>query len=222
MVKRFCVLLGCLTLGIFLFASAANAVPNPQSGKEIDRATWVPSIDVVKINDHILAFYDGRDIAGDPPFAENYENWVYWGAMNLGMCSYAIYQGDTALVYDTMAVPEQAQWVRNYLAEMGIKRFIVALSHTHKDHIGGNEVYKDSDIIASNLTYEAMARDKDALEAGALGGPPAINPVILPNIVFEDRLDIYVGDIKVELHRYNIHTPDGNLIYLPADKILGS
>ena len=209
-----------IVLWLCVLACSAEAVPNPQSGKEIDRAAWTPSIEVIKINDHLLAFYDGRDIAEDPPFAPTYDNWVYWGAMSLGMCSYAVYQGETAIVYDTMAVPEQARWIRNYLADLGVKRFIVVLSHWHTDHIGGLEVYADSDIIACDLSRKLMLENKDALEQGTFWGPPAINPVFMPDITFADRLNIYVGDIAVELHHYDIHSPDGNLIYLPADKIL--
>jgi len=38
--------------------------------------------------------------------------------------------------------------------------------------------------------------------------------------VFTKRMDVYVGDIKLELYNFNIHTKDANLIYLPKDKIL--
>ena len=109
-----------------------------------------------------------------------------------------------------MAVPEQALWIRNYLEKRGISKFIVVLSNWHKDHIAGNEIYKDSDIIAQSATFETMLKNKAAIEAGELPAPPAINPLIMPNITFESRLDIYVGDIKVELHHFNIHSPDGN------------
>lgn len=222
MIKRFYLRIIVLCVLALAIPALAMAVPNPQSGKEIDRATWVPTIDVVEINDHVLAFYDGRDIAGDPPFADNYNNWAYYGAMDLGLCSYVIYQGDTALIYDTMTVPEQAIWVRKYLEDRGIKHFTIALSHWHVDHVAGNEIYKDCDIIATRATYDALVKNKAAMEAGELLGPPAIKPLILPNVIFDKRLDFYVGDILVEMHHFNIHSPDGNVLYLPADKILFS
>ncbi len=215
----------CLVFLLCALPFAAQAVPNPQSGQEIDRATWVPTIEVIKINNYMLAFYDGRDIAGDPPFGKTYENWIYWGAMNLGLCTYVIHQGDTALIYDTMTVPEQAVWIRDYLEKMGIKKFLVVLSHSHNDHIAGNEVFKNAgaDIIASKKTREKMIEVKDSVEGGNyrnVPDAPAIKPVILPNILFDENLEVYVGDIQVEILRYNIHSQDGNLIYLPKDKIL--
>ena len=47
---------------------------------------------------HIYAFYDGR-VAGHR-FAEG-PNWVDDGAISLGIASYAIVDGDEALIYDT-------------------------------------------------------------------------------------------------------------------------
>ncbi len=104
-------------------------------------------IKVIEINDHILAFYAGREwtrIDGEP-------NWLDDGAMKLGIAAYAIYQEDKAVIYDTFADIRQAVWMRNYLETRGIKQFTVVLSHWHPDHIAGNAVFQDSQIIKENL-----------------------------------------------------------------------
>jgi glyoxylase-like metal-dependent hydrolase (beta-lactamase superfamily II) len=199
-------------------AVSAGAMERPI--KPVDRAAWVPTIEVIRINDYLIGFYEGRHASNDPPFAENYDNWVYYGAMNLGVCAYAIHKGDRAILYDTMAVPEQARWIRDYLKTVGINRFTVVLSHWHLDHIGGNSEFEHSDIISTRKTRDLMAANKDAIEAGELWGPPPIKPLMPPNITFDDRLDMYLNDLKVECHRFNIHSPDSNLIYIPSDKIL--
>jgi len=199
--------------------AASEGVPE-NLATPVDRATWVPTIEVIRINDHLIGFYEGRHPSNDPPFAENYDNWVYYGAMNLGVSTYAILKGDRAILYDTMAVPEQARWIRDYLKEMGVRRFTVVLSHWHLDHIGGNCEFKHSDIISTRKTRDLMAANKKAIEAGELWGPPQIKPLILPNISFEDKLDMYLDDLKVECLRFNIHSSDSSLIYIPSDKIL--
>ncbi|MGB8813369.1 MAG: hypothetical protein WCC57_09295, partial [Paracoccaceae bacterium] len=48
--------------------------------------------------ENVLAFYDGR-VEGHR-FAEG-PNWVDDGALSLGIASYAIFDGQEALVYDT-------------------------------------------------------------------------------------------------------------------------
>lgn len=173
---------------------------------------------VIAINDHVIAFYEGRD-----PNLKRYsffKNWVDDGAMQLGIATYAIYQGDQALVYDTFTSIEQARWVRDYLQSKGIKRFVLVLSHWHPDHISGNAVYADSPIIASDAGRDILVKLKTDLEEGKVFGPPGIKPLILPNIGYHGRMNLYVGDIRVELHHFNIHSPDSTVIFMPSDKIL--
>jgi glyoxylase-like metal-dependent hydrolase (beta-lactamase superfamily II) len=96
----------------------------------------------------------------------------------------------------------------------------VVQSHWHLDHIGGNATFKNHDIVGLDLTRQIMLEKQAAIEAGEEWGPPPIKPMIPPNITFKDKLELYVGNIKVELHQFNIHSQDADLMYLPADKIM--
>jgi len=175
-----------------------------------------PQIVVTQLNDYLTFFYDGRNTKPTDP-----DNWLFGSALKLGIGSYAIHQGEKAIVYDTFLSVEHARWIRNYLEQtMGIKHITVVQSHWHLDHIAGNEIYKDRDIVSLKKTREIMKAKQAALEAGEEWGLPAINPMIAPNMVFDNRMDMYVGDLKIELHQFNIHSPDANLIYIPKDKIL--
>ena len=60
---------------------------------------------VLRPADGIVAFYDGR-VEGYR-FAEG-PNWVDDGALALGIASYAIVDGDEALIYDTHVSVEHA------------------------------------------------------------------------------------------------------------------
>jgi glyoxylase-like metal-dependent hydrolase (beta-lactamase superfamily II) len=93
-------------------------------------------------------------------------------------------------------------------------------SHFHLDHVGGNEAYRDDIIIASKGTRDTLIERKEAIETGKMWGPPPVSPLILPNAVFERRMDVVIGDVKVELHNVNIHTRDSTVAYISADKIL--
>jgi cyclase len=42
----------------------------------------------------------------------------------------------------------------------------------------------------------------------------------LPNIVFDNHLELRVGEIELELRRMNIHIIDDCVVYLPRDKFL--
>ena len=182
-------------------------------------AQYELNIRVLKLTDYLTAFYDGRP-ATPPPKTGKPRTWVEYGSMDLGIASYAIHRGDRALVYDTFPTVQQARWVRGYLENMGIKRFTVVNSHFHLDHVGGNEAYRDDVILASKGTLQTLIARKEAIEAGKFWGPPAVNPLVLPNAVFERRMDITIGEVTVELHNLNIHTPDSVVAYIPQDKIV--
>jgi cyclase len=162
----------------------------------------------------IYAYYDGR-IEGKRLHAEG-PNWVDDGAYSLGIASYAIMAGDHGLVYDTHMTSDHARAIRDHLAGLGVTRFDVALSHWHADHIAGNEVFADCQIIALEKTARAMARNRDELETD----DPPIRPVVMPTHTFENRLDLTIGGRRVELHHFDIHSHDGCVLWLPDEGIL--
>jgi glyoxylase-like metal-dependent hydrolase (beta-lactamase superfamily II) len=176
-----------------------------------------PPIRVQALNDYLIYFFDGRRPA------ERYSkdwNWLDDAAMKLGVGTYAIHRGDEAIVYDTFTSVPQAKFVRDYLEKMGIKKFTVVHSHWHLDHVAGDAVYDDSDVVATTATRDALAKQKADIESGKLWGPPPITPVRIPNVTFDDKKQLKVGDIDLELRRINIHSVDGLVIYIPKDKIL--
>jgi glyoxylase-like metal-dependent hydrolase (beta-lactamase superfamily II) len=178
---------------------------------------------VIQVNDHVVGFYVGRGLTGPSGLEELYpENWVNYGAWDLGGINYVVYRGDRAIVYDTGTLPSIGWWERDYLEkELGIKHFTVVLSHWHLDHIAGLEAFADSPIYANAATYAYMRSNRKAIEAGTLWGPPAV-PVIMPTKVIglKKTLKLAVGDIKVEFRNYNIHSRDGWAMIIPSDRAL--
>ena len=173
---------------------------------------------VFQINDHLTSFYDGRP--AEAARAPDTRNWADYGALDVGVSTYVIRCGDQALVYDTFPTVQEARWVRDYLTKAGVKHFTLVNSHWHLDHVGGNAVYADVDRIATDKTIQLLSANKAAIEAGTEWGPPAIKPLVVPNIGIVGDTNYYVGDIKVELRPVNIHSEDGLVIYLPNDRIL--
>lgn len=181
-------------------------------------ATTPMAIRVFRINDHLLCFYDGRPAQAAVSPGE--ATWADAGANYVGVATYAVVSGDHALVYDAYPSVQQARWVRAYLEHAGVRHFVLVNSHWHLDHVGGNAVYADSDVIATARTRARLVANRAAIEAGTLEGPPAIAPLRLPTLTIDADTTYYVGAIKVELRPVNIHSADGLVINLPADHIL--
>lgn len=162
----------------------------------------------------VLAFYDGRIPGGRLHGPQ--ENWLDDGAFALGIASYAVIDGADALVYDTHITLAHARSIRRTLEERGARRIRVVLSHWHDDHVAGNEAFADCEIIANRETDALLRANRARLEAA----DPPINPLILPNRLFEDRLSLTVGALPVELVHVDIHSRDGTVVLLPGGILL--
>lgn len=172
---------------------------------------------VLEPHPNILAFYDGR-VEGHHFMAE--PNWVDDGALSLGIASYAVISGKEALVYDTHVSKPHAQFIRDTLTARGVQDFIVVLSHWHLDHVAGTEVFADSPIIANRKTFMHLRNNKSAIENATHHGPPAINPLVLPDRMFGGRMTLNVGQIAVELIEANIHSDDATVVWIKENSIL--
>ncbi|WP_246787784.1 MBL fold metallo-hydrolase [Agrobacterium sp. AGB01] len=161
----------------------------------------------------IYAYYDGRM---NKRLYSPEPNWLDDGAYTLGTASYAIVSEGHALVYDTHMSLDHARFIRNHLQSLDVSEITVVLSHWHTDHIAGNEVFADCEIIALDLTADTMAKNREAL---AKRNPP-ISPVIMPTRTFKTTLGLQIGKRLVEMHHFDIHSADGNVLWLPHEKIL--
>ena len=166
----------------------------------------------------VLAFYDGR-VPGRRIHSAA-ANWVDDGAYELGVASYALVFGEEALVYDTHISLPHARFVRRTVEEAGARRIRVVLSHWHLDHVAGNAVFADCEIIAHALTTRLLREHRAAIEAGTHAGAPAIDPLVLPTTTYEGTLALEVGGVPVELRHVDIHSRDGTVLVLPGTGLL--
>lgn len=165
----------------------------------------------------VLAWYDGR-----VPGLRAYEgpNWVDDGALSLGVAAYAVVKGARGLVYDSHISLPHAARMRADLEARGVTDITVLLSHHHLDHVAGTAAFEGCEILAGARTAAHLARDRAAIEAGTLSGPPAIDPLILPSRVLEGAGAFDLGGRRLELLPFDIHSEDGVLVWLAEARIL--
>ncbi|HEY9212354.1 MAG TPA: MBL fold metallo-hydrolase [Ancylobacter sp.] len=164
---------------------------------------------ILRPHPNVYAFYDGRVEGVRAHSAE--PNWLDDGAYALGVCVYAIVDGSEALLYDTHISLPHARLMRRALKAAGVTSIRVVLSHWHDDHVAGNEVFADCEIIAHKLTEQALIDHRVEIETAN----PPIKPLVMPNRVFEGSLDLMVGSVRVELRPADIHSHDGLILRLP-------
>ena len=167
--------------------------------------------------ENIYAFYDGR-VEGYR-FAPE-DNWVDDGALSLGIASYAIVDGEEAVIYDTHITVEHAAFIRKALEDKGVRKFTVVLSHWHLDHVAGTKAFDDCVVIANKHTAEHLKIHKAAIEAGTHHGLPAVAPLIMPTQTFEGSMTLQLGNLHLELIEANIHSDDATIIWIKSLGIL--
>lgn len=169
---------------------------------------------VIEPVQNVLAFYDGR-LPGARLHAET-ENWLDDGAYALGIASYAVVDGNEGLIYDTHISLPHARLIRAELERRGVQRLRVVLSHWHDDHVAGNAVFADCEIIANQDTAALLRTHQGAMEAA----DPPISPLVHPATLFTGALDLTVGTVPVRLQAFDIHSRDGTVALLPDGVLL--
>ena len=135
----------------------------------------------------------------------------------------AIVTNEGTIVIDTLPFPRETREMIDFLrgeSRRGI-RYVIN-THHHADHVYGNYLFEEADIVAGEKCREIMRKTGEKNLAEAKAQTPELAPVILrlPNIVFPDKITLHLGDRIVRLMPLVGHTPDGIGVFIEGDKIL--
>lgn len=174
------------------------------------------------------ARHDDHTVSLPPPRVEEVAANVYayvqpdgsWWINNTGF----VVGTSGVLCMDTCATEART---RSYLAAVdsvaGDGRRTLVNTHHHGDHTNGNCLLPYATIIGHSRCRDVM-RDIgvlrpdglfDAVEWGAIELAP-------PFVTFEERLDVFVDDLKVELRHFGTaaHTTNDVVAWIPERKVL--
>ncbi len=137
----------------------------------------------------------------------------------------AVITSEGTVVIDTLPFPRETREMLDFLrgeSRRGI-RYVIN-THHHADHVYGNYLFEEADIISSERCREVMRKsgEKNLAEAKAQTPELAEVNLRLPNITFPDKMSLHLGDRVLRLMALPGHTLDGIGIYLDGDKILFS
>jgi cyclase len=143
----------------------------------------------------------------------------------------AVVSGGSMLVIDSTSYNVFAE---RFVAEVADAEGVAGptllfITHRHFDHFGGADAVH-APVIGQRLTREALARytqgwiDRNLAawtEAKMVIPELVRNPkVVLPTIVFDDRLVVHVGDVEVELVHTGGHCSDQTMVHVPSRRVL--
>jgi cyclase len=132
---------------------------------------------------------------------------------------------DGVAVIDTFQDPEAAKAL---LAEIRTItklpiRFVVN-THYHIDHVNGNDVFaKAGAVIVAHRNVRAWMRTEN-LKFWPDPIPPDIRTRVqsltLPDVVYDDRIDLYLGTRTLEVRYYPGHTGGDSVVFVPDAKVV--
>ena len=135
----------------------------------------------------------------------------------------AIVTNEGTVVIDTLPFPRETREMLDFLraeSKRGI-RYVIN-THHHADHVYGNFLFNEADIISSERCREVMRKSGEKNLAEAKQQTPELAEVKLrlPNLTFPEKMSLHLGDRVLRLMPLPGHTPDGIGIYVEGDKIL--
>lgn len=141
-----------------------------------------------------------------------------WGLNNPGVVVGSRY----AIVIDTLFTEARNRAFRDELGRIATVPITTLVNtHHHGDHTWGNALYPEATIIGHELCRTETIETGLSIQPNFPGvdfGHIDVTPAFA---TFTDRLNLYVDDLKLELHFVGpAHTTNDSVVWLPERKIL--
>jgi cyclase len=124
------------------------------------------------------------------------------------------------IVVDTRVTPKEAKKLRTEIRKItDLPILYVINTHYHGDHTFGNQVFKDSRAIIAhenvqkNLIGETGEMHLDQFKSRNIPGMED-TVITIPNMIFKDKMEIYVGGYHLQLIHVRGHTDGDLFIYI--------
>ncbi|MGZ3423608.1 MAG: MBL fold metallo-hydrolase [Polyangiales bacterium] len=131
------------------------------------------------------------------------------------------------LVVDSQVSPRAAKRLRDEIAAITDKpvRWVVN-THYHGDHTGGNAVFPEAEIIATDLCARyVVERDEERIDYASTFGLEfvEIHPTIGPTKTFNDALILDLDGERIEILQIGrCETPDACVVHWPARRVVAA
>lgn len=127
------------------------------------------------------------------------------------------------VVIDTLPFPSETAEIVDFVEDHTPNHVqFVINTHSHADHIFGDFLFPNADIIAHRLCRRAITKYAEKGLSAAQEQNPELSSVVIrfPNIVFESELTLRLGSKTIQLVYMPGHTADSIAVLVKEDRVL--
>jgi len=127
------------------------------------------------------------------------------------------------VVVDTLPFPSETAEIVDFVEDHtpNQAQFVIN-THSHADHIFGDFLFPNANIIAHRLCRRAITKYAEKGLSAAQEQNPELSSVVIrfPNIVFESELTLRLGSKTIQLVYMPGHTADSIAVLVKEDRVL--
>ena len=127
------------------------------------------------------------------------------------------------ILIDTLLYPEETQQIKNFI-EMRLNQRVVYIinTHHHADHTTGTCFFPHTQVIAHSKCRELLnTRGRESLQRSKESSSDMARiELVLPTIVFDDKMTLRVGGKTLHLEHSPGHSPDSIVVWVEEDNVL--
>lgn len=149
--------------------------------------------------------------------------YVFCSDLYVQVTASLILTSEGAVLIDTLLYPEETLQIRNFVRDrLNTQVRYVVNTHHHADHSLGTCFFEGAEVIAHRLCHDLLdTRGRESLARMQQGTDEMARlEIVLPNVVFDDRMTLQVGGRTLQMWHTPGHSADSIVVCFEDEQVL--